>query len=559
MGRAGRCQDLTKQTPVNFRHTSHTLPRDEGRASSDAVSVTQWDSGFLAVLVDGAGTADAAREAAQKAVSMIATHYRSHPLGWTPGKALRETVRLINRTLWNESNARFGRAEMICTLAVALYDEGFLTHLSLGDSRIYHLRGGTLTQLTTDDVDPELPLRLTRALGVEEQVNATTFKLSLEPGDVVFLCSDGIHHHVADDEIRNLLLGGTTARFLAKHARDISPDESRDDCAAIRIDIESLGWTGRREDFQLPIPETLAAGQNHDGWTLLRSFGAGNRCCLAEREGCRQVMKFAPLEAINQAAITEAFLKETWNAIRFSDEAHFVKAWENPQRTSLYYIMEFVDAPGLSALLKQRHLQLDEAVSLGNFLADACIRLIRHDLLHGDIKPENILIGSAYDSVFFKLIDLGSSCGVFSHSTRAGTASYLAPERFHNSPVSEATEIFSIGATLYEALTGQLPFGEIERFQTPVFRDPKRPVALNPLIPPWLDAVVMRACAIHPDHRYSHFSELLYDLNNPDKVKPWHSEHAALIEKNPVLFWKSFAIIMTLIALVLAFLLANQS
>lgn len=542
---------------MNLRHTSHALPRDEGRPSSDAVSLSQWDGAFIAALADGAGTSDAAREAAQKAVSMIATHYRSHPLGWTPGKALRETVRFINRTLWNESNARFGRPEMVCTLAVALYDEGFLTHLGIGDSRVYHLRDGKLTQLTTDDVDPDFPLKLTRALGVAELVKATTFKLNLEPGDVLFLCSDGIHHHVPNDEIRDLLVSGTTARHLAKHARDVSPDESRDDCAAIRIDIESLGWTSRREDHQLPIPESLAAGQKHDGWTLQRSFGSNNRCWLAEREGCRQVMKFAPLEAIDQAAITELFLKETWNAIRFSDEPPFVKAWENPQRTSLYYNMEFVDAPGLSTLLKQRHLQVDEAVSLGNFLADACIRLIRHDLLHGDIKPENILIGSSYDSVFFKLIDLGSSCEVFSHSSRAGTASYLAPERFHNAPVSEATEIFSIGVTLYEALTGLLPFGAIERFQTPAFRDPKHPAALNPLIPPWLDAVVMRACAIRPERRYAHFSELLYDLNHPDRVKPWHSEHAALIERNPVLFWKALAILMALIALTLATLLAT--
>lgn len=542
---------------MNLRHTSHALPRDEGHPCSDAVSFTQWDGGFIAALADGAGTSDAAREAAQKAVAMIATHYRSHPLSWTPGKALRETVRFINRALWNESNARFGRPEMVSTLAVALYDEGFLTHLGIGDSRIYLLRGGLLTQLTTDDVDPDLPLKLTRALGVAEQVDASTFKLDLQSADVLLLCSDGIHHHVPDDPLRDLLSSGTTARHLAKHARDISPGESRDDCAAIRIDMGSLGWTSRREDHQLPVPETLAAGQKHDGWTLLRSFGSNNRCWLAEREACRQVMKFAPLEAIDQPPVTALFLKETWNAIRFSKEPPFVKAWENPQRTSLYYIMEFVDAPGLSSLLKQRHLQVDEAVALGKFLADASIRLIRHDLLHGDIKPENVLIGSAYDSVFFKLIDLGSCCEVFSHSTRAGTASYLAPERFHQAPVSEATEIFSIGVTLYESLTGQLPFGEIERFQTPVFRDPKRSCALNPLIPPWLDAVVMRACAIRPDRRYGHFSELLYDLNHPEKVRPWHSEHATLIEKNPVLVWKSLAILMTLVALVLAFLLGT--
>lgn len=541
---------------MKIRHTSHALPRDEGRPSSDAVSVTLWNSGFLAALADGAGTGPGAREAAEKAVSLIATHYRSHPLGWTPGKALRETVRLINRTLWNESNARFGRPEMVCTLAVVLYDEGVLTHLGIGDSRIYHLRAGTLTQLSHDDVDPDFPLKLTRALGAVETLNPTTFRISLEEGDVIFLCSDGIHHHLSNGEIGDSLTAKISARHIAKQARDVSPDQSRDDCAAIRIAIESLGWTERREDQQLPVPDKLAAGQKHDGWVLQRSFGANDRCWLAERGGCRQVMKFAPREAIDQPPIKQAFLKETWNAIRFSEEPPFVKAWENPLRTSLYYSMEFVDAPGLASALKQRRLQVDEAAQLGIFLANACIRLLRHDLVHGDIKPENILTGSAYDSLFFKLIDLGSSCEVFSHHSRAGTPSFLAPERFNNAPISEGTEIFSIGVTLYQAITGTFPYGEIERFQTPAFRDPKAPGSLNPLIPPWLDAVILRACAIKPERRYAHYSELLFDLSNPQKVRPWHPEHMPLIERNPVLFWKITAIFFALLSIVLAIRLA---
>ena len=542
---------------MKIRHTAHALPRDEGRPSSDAVSVTSWNSGFLAALADGAGTAPAAREAAEKAVSLVATHYRSHPLIWTPGKALRETVRLLNRTLWNESNARFGRPEMVSTLAIALYDEGFLTHLSIGDSRIYHLRAGKLIQLTHDDVDPSLPLKLTRALGAAESLNPTTFRISLEEGDVMFLCSDGIHHHLSDEEIHESLTAKISARHIAKQARDISPEESRDDCAAIRIEIESLGWTERREDHQLLAPDKLATGQRHDGWVLLRSFGANDRCWLAEREGCRQVMKFAPREATDQPPIKQAFLKETWNAIRFSEEPPFVKAWENPQRTMLYYIMEFVDAPGLASVLKQRRLQVDEAVQLGNFLANACIRLLRHDLVHGDMKPENILMGSAYDSVFFKLIDLGSSCEVFSHHSRAGTPSFLAPERFNNAPISECTEIFSIGVTIYQAITGSLPYGEIERFQSPVFRDPKAPASINPLIPPWLEAVILRACAIKPEHRYAHYSELLFDLSNPQKVRPWHPEHMPLIERNPVLFWKIAAMFFAVLSFALAIRLAR--
>jgi serine/threonine protein phosphatase PrpC len=542
---------------MKVRHTLFALPRDSDRPSSDAVSFTLWDNGFLAALADGAGARPEAREAAEHAVSQIATHYRSHPLGWSPGKALRETVRLINRALWNESAARFGRPELVSTLAVALYDEGTLNLLSVGDSRIYRLREGSLELLTEDDVDPNLPLKLTKALGAEESLSVFTTKNSIEAGDMLLLCSDGVHHHLSTEELQRLAHSSASARVIASQARDVSPVESRDDCAVIRIEIASLGWTDRREDLQLPVPGKLSTGQKIDGWTLLRSFGANDRCWLAEREGCRQVMKFAPLEAVEDSLHSQAFLKETWNAIRFSDEPPFVKAWENPSRSALYYNMEFVDAPGLQSLLRQRRLQVDEAVALGSFLVNACIRLLRHDLVHGDIKPENILVGSAYDSLFFKLVDLGSSCEVFSHHSRAGTASYLAPERFKNAPINECSELFSIGVTLYQALTGQLPFGEIERFQTPAFRAAKAPGLSNPLVPPWLDAVILRACAIQPERRYKHFSELLHDLTNPQKVRPWHSDHAALLERNPVLFWKFATLFFAILAILLALKLAS--
>jgi serine/threonine protein kinase len=534
---------------MKIRHSSHALPRDDARPSSDAVSVISWQDGFLAVLADGAGTTPEAREAAERSVHAVATHYRTHPLGWTPGKALRETVKLIHRSLWNESMARLGRAEMVCTLVVALYDEGFLTYLSIGDSRLYLLREEKLLALTQDDTDPAEPLRLLRALGAEEYLKPVTEKMSIQEGDILFLCSDGIHHHLSDEEIGELLRGSSSARLIAKHARDHSPEETRDDCAAIRIEIDELGWSEKIQDRQLPVLDKPKSGMKIDGWTLMRSFGANDRCWLAEREGCRQVMKFAPAGADDQPWLLQAFLRETWNAVRFSEETVFVRAWEPPNRSSLYYNMEFIDAPGLNLLLRERPLQVDEAAKLALFLTEASMCLLRHNLLHGDLKPENILVENSYHDVKFRLIDLGSCCEVFSQQSRSGTASYLAPERFHQAPISERTEIFSIGVTLYQVLTGKMPFGEIERFQTPVFSSPKSPGQINPLIPPWLDALILRCCAIRPEQRYQHFSELLFDLNHPSQVKPWQKEFSPLIERNPVLFWKCAAVASWLILL----------
>jgi serine/threonine protein kinase len=220
--------------------------------------------------------------------------------------------------------------------------------------------------------------------------------------------------------------------------------------------------------------------------------------------------------------------------------------------------MEFADAPSLAAVLRERVLSVDSAIALGKFLADATQTLLRLDLAHGDIKPENILCIGDYTRLTFKLVDLGSAAALFSISSRAGTASYLAPERFHRAPISERTEIFAMGVTLYQALTGRLPYGEIERFQTPVFHPAKRLSKINPNIPSWLEAVIHRAIAIKPQRRYQHYSELVHDFNHPARVQPFYEEDTPLIERNPVAFYKAGFFLFLLTTLWLAFKLLSQ-
>ena len=208
-------------------------------------------------------------------------------------------------------------------------------------------------------------------------------------------------------------------------------------------------------------------------------------------------------------------------------------------------------------MLESRALGPDEALALARMLCSASQQLLGLDLVHGDLKPENVLVVSDYDRLRFKLIDLGSAAEIFSVTSRAGTASYLAPERFHAAPISERTEVFAIGVTLYEALTRKFPFGEIERFQTPVFHAPKPPSALNANIPPWLDHVILRAISIEPERRYRHFSELAFDLDHPDRVEPFFQKDAPLLERDPLKFYRTgFWLLLAACLVLLARLLA---
>ena len=95
-----------------------------------------------------------------------------------------------------------------------------------------------------------------------------------------------------------------------------------------------------------------------------------------------------------------------------------------------------------------------------------------------------------------------------------------------------------MGVTLFEALCLKFPYGEIEPFQTPSFRDPIGPRKINKNIPDWLESVILRSIERTSEGRYSSYSEMLYGLDNPEKVEPYFDKNASLIEKDPISFYK---------------------
>jgi len=542
---------------VKVNLTTFGLPQNEREGSDDAFAAKAWGETVIAVLADGTGAAHRGREASARIVESLVSNYEARPMSWSPQKALAEFTRLINRTLHQESLARFTSPEMISTLSVAVVEGNRLYGLNVGDSRIYLARGGELTRLSQDHVDREMAHVLERAIGLAPEVEPHFFERELSDGDVAFLCSDGVSNVLSEDDLRVRLSHRAPARAIVQHARELARPETLDDMSAIVIEIAETGRLRAVSELPLTIPETLRKGDVIDGYELLRPFQHSDRVWLAQRDGQRWTLKFAPIEARDDEAVLTQFVKETWNATRLKGES-FAESFVPENATARYYVMEFIEAPSLKMLLGSRRLSIDEAVRLGKFLFAAERQMLRLDLVHGDIKPENVLVIADYDRVRFKLVDLGSAAEIFSVTSRAGTASYLAPERFHGAPICEGTEIFAIGVTLYESLTGRFPFGEIERFQTPVFHAPKPPARLNANLPPWLDSLIMRAIAADPARRYRHFSECEFDLANPEKVEPFFHAGASLIERLPHAFYRTgFWVLLAAVFVLLGFILAR--
>ena len=112
--------------------------------------------------------------------------------------------------------------------------------------------------------------------------------------------------------------------------------------------------------------------------------------------------------------------------------------------------MQLLKGEDLNKYMSHKQVSIDDSVSLANTLLNMSQFLLKSDLVHGDIKPQNLMISkNDYQDLEFKIIDFGSMTEIFSNDTRAGTPSFLSPERFQGEAISESSEIFSIGVTLY--------------------------------------------------------------------------------------------------------------
>lgn len=534
---------------LSLQSSEFILPKDT-TTGDDACGYSVIDNTLLiSVLCDGVGSAVRGGTAARQCVKFFLDQFKNRPKAWDIPKTMEVFTRHINSLLFKESMTQYGKIELLTTLCLAIIEGENLYTLNLGDSRIYLLRAnGDFTQLSTDHTmdDEHLSHVLTSACGLSENIDPIILTTPIAIGDTLILCSDGVYNLLEATDFADKVHKGLGASTIIHSAAQTCDPKDRDDMSLQLFRIESLDPLHAIKNTPLIVPETLKEGQIIDGYTLLTPMMEHKRIWKVFKDSEMYVMKF-PLKADDEDSL-DAFVREAWYAKQITHKA-FGHAWIPENRSMRYYLMELVEGVNLLEYLKNQPLSVDNAIALGKFLHRAEAHLLHLGLVHGDIKPENILVyqrdGEA--GVDFKMVDFGSIVEIFSSNSRAGTPTYLAPERFSESVINESSEIFSIGVTLYWALTGKFPYGEIEPFQTPSFKSPKRPSQLNKNIPLWLDSVIMRSIAVSPDQRYRHYSELFYDLKDPEKVKPYFCPSTPLIERSPVTFYKiGFIILLVL-------------
>ncbi|MGH7171010.1 MAG: serine/threonine-protein kinase [Gemmataceae bacterium] len=261
-------------------------------------------------------------------------------------------------------------------------------------------------------------------------------------------------------------------------------------------------------------------------YRLLRRLGEGGMGAvyLGYHEGKDQQVAIKVLgeHLVSNQAYVDRFYREAKSGVLLN-HPNIVRTLSvgQDQATSLHYlVLEFVDGQTAQALLdKQGRLALGDAVHIALDVARALEHAHSRNIVHRDIKPDNILITRSGVS---KLLDLGLARRLdeTSHLTAArqgfGTTYYMPYEQAINAKYADGrSDIYALGSTLYHLITGSVPFAGdnhlevVEKKNQGVFTAASK---LNATVPPILDHILARMLARHPRDRYQTASELIVDL-----------------------------------------------
>jgi TonB family protein len=317
---------------------------------------------------------------------------------------------------------------------------------------------------------------------------------------------------------------------------------------------------------RIPVPaEAVQPGQKFGQYTLLERIAVGGMAELykARMRGVEGFQKTVAIKRIlphltDNAEFVEMFIDEGKLAAQLT-HPNIAHIYDLGKIGSDYYIaMEFVEGKDLRSTLnlarkKGTPLPMGLALLIAARLASALDYAHRKrdfdgrelGLVHRDVSPQNILLTSEGD---IKLVDFGIAKAVSKASQTQmgalkGKLQYMSPEQAWGRPVDGRSDIFSLGAVLFEMLTDQRLFsGDSEISVLEAVREGKirAPREVNPAVPPEVDAIVMRALRVEPEDRYATAGELqqrleaaLYSL----RPTPGHSDLAAylgrLLESEP--------------------------
>lgn len=545
--------------------------------------------GSIVAIADGVSTGGMGKEAAQTTVTSLVRDYYGTPETWDTTVALDRIISAQNAWLAGLNRRRHPALGLTTLTALVLRGQSYaLAHV--GDTRAYLLREGRMTQLTSDHVmdHPDFRHQLLRCVGAEDRLVMDYAQGDLQVGDVFVLLSDGVHNVVADKKLQGFAGAAVPDGQAADHAQRISQQMvdaamaagTQDNATALVVRVLGLMdatlQDENRRALALPVPARLRIGDSLDGLTVTAPVADNGINVLYQVRwtGAASTDEASPapsgklyaLKTLHPARAHDPqeramLAHEAWLAKRMRSSrvaGHLVHIHDRlpggGEPGSFYLLYDWHAGETLQQMLDRKHrFSLPQVLALATQAATALGLLHRQHVIHRDIKPANLHQGE--DGVL-RLLDLGVALtGREPEAMRelhAGTPSYINPEQWGFSGKAAAagkdgpeeladaqSDLFALGVTLYQLLTGKLPYGEVLPYQAGRYhRDPTPPSRHNPEVPIWLDHVVLKAVARDKRQRFETAEELLLALERGASRTLPALPATPLIQRDPAALWK---------------------
>ncbi len=538
--------------------------------------------GAAFAIADGISSSTVSAVASETAVKSFLDDYYCTSDGWSVQNAAEQVIKATNAWLFEQTRQspyRFDKDKgYVCTFSAAVFrgSEAHLFHL--GDSRIYRLRGDSLEQLTHDHRlwQGEHHSYLSRALGADAQTEIDYRRLSLQAGDLFILSTDGVHDSLSQRTLIEHLQQESAC--LDRAAKNLVAaalaNGSSDNLTVQLVRVDKLPHTTPAlidQAGKLPLPPILKSGDSFDGFTIERDIHASHRShvYLATdlATGNRVILKAPSVDQSEDPAHLERLLMEEWLARRV-DSVHVVRAAATHRpRNFLYTTLEVVEGRTLRQWMTDNPAPSVETVrGIVEQIARGLQALHRAEILHQDLRPENIMIS---DAGTVTLIDLGSAkvAGIAETAQEngqliLGTALYSAPEYFLGDGGTPRSDLFSLAVLTYHLLSGEFPYGtQVARSNTVAAQHKLRyrsVLSESRAIPAWIDATLKKALQPNPLRRHEALSEFIFELRhpNPDYL---NSTRPPLMERYPVRFWQSVSGVLLLVIFYLLSLISQAT